>query len=50
MWRIYCYDKMAVRIETTEDEIYSLLNHSNLPKTCVTEIRDVEYDLDSENK
>ena len=49
MWRIYCYDKMAVRIETTEDEIYSLLNHSNLPKTCVTEIRDVEYDLDSEN-
>lgn len=49
LWRIYSYEKMAIRIETTVEEINSIFNNSELFETYKIEIDDVKYDLDKEN-
>lgn len=46
LWRIYSYDKMAVRIETTDELIHSQLRDSDTLAQYACTIDDVNYDLD----
>ncbi|SET54824.1 hypothetical protein [[Clostridium] polysaccharolyticum] len=49
LWRIYSYDKMSVRIESSCKQIEDLINSSGYSKEFELEIRDVKYDLDGNN-
>lgn len=46
LWRIYAYDKMAVRIESDEDKIRSMVEKSGESKRYTMKVRDVDYELD----
>ena len=46
MWRIYSYDRKAIRIETNEDTIKNMIDASELNSDYTVYIDDVYYDLD----
>lgn len=46
LWRIYSYDKMAVRIETNDELIRSQISNSDVAGQYSLVIDDVNYDLD----
>ena len=47
LWRIYSYDKMAIRIETDEQKIQELIQNSDPHKQYLLQIKDIAYDLDT---
>lgn len=46
LWRIYSYDKMAIRIETNEKLIRSQIENSDLARQYSIVVDNVDYDLD----
>lgn len=49
LWRIYSFDKMSVRIESTCKQIEELINSSGYSEKYEFKIEDVKYDLDGNN-
>lgn len=49
LWRIYSYDKMGIRIESSCEKIENLINSSGFSKKYEYKIEDVKYDLDGNN-
>ncbi len=46
LWRIYSYDKMAIRIESNEERIRSQINNFDSSGQYSAIVGDVNYDLD----
>ncbi len=45
LWRIYSYDKMSIRIETTDEEIEYLFNNQKILDEYQLILDDVKYDF-----
>ena len=45
MWRIYSYDKKAIRIQSTETKIREMIKKSSITSEFDVDIEDVKYDV-----